>query len=87
MVLEWIDECEENPALCDNNITTFEYVIKYNVAGCETVYTRRIPVPASQHTLDGLNANNDYEITMMIVAKESKVYSDQSQVACGTTSE
>ena len=86
ILLEWDDECEDNPeVMCDNDRTTSEYVIKYNVAG-GNVYTRPLEAPASQYNLDEVNANNQYEITMMIVAKESNVYSDQSQIVVGTTS-
>ena len=87
ILLEWDDECEDNPAvMCDDNRTTFEYEIRYNVPG-GVVNTRILEGPASQYTLDQLGANNNYEITMMIVAKESNVYSNQSQIVVGTTSE
>ena len=86
MLLEWNDECEDNPALCDDDRTTSEYVIKYNYPGGGFSNTKRIPGPASQYALTRLNSNNRYEITMMIVAKESNVFSDQSQIVFGTTS-
>ena len=78
IVLEWNDECEDNSAvMCDNDRTTSEYVIKYNVAG-GVVIKRTLEAPASEYELNQVTANNDYEIIMMIVAKESNVYSDQS---------
>ena len=88
MLLQWNDECEDNTTPCDNDRTTFEYLINYNLAGGGTINTRtrQIPGPAWQYNLSDLNANNNYEITMIIVAKESNVYSDQSQVVTGTTS-
>ena len=87
MLLEWNDECKASSTLCDNNRTTSEYVITYHVAGGGIDYKRQIPGLALLYTLNGLTANSHYEITMMIVAKESNVYSDQSQVVVGTTSE
>ena len=86
MLLEWNDECEDNPALCEDDRTTYEYVIKYNLAGGGVVLTRRMPGAVSQYVLAGANSNSDYEITMMIVARESNVFSDQSQIVFGTTS-
>ena len=87
ILLEWDDKCEDNSAvMCDDNRTTSEYVIKYNVAG-GVVIKRTLEGPASEYELNQVTANNDYEITMMIVAKELNVYSDQSQIVVGTTSE
>ena len=87
ILLKWDDECEDNPTLCDDDRTTAKYVLTYSVAGGGTVYTRPIPDPVSQYNLTGVKANNNYEIIMRIVTKESNVCSDQSQVTIGTTSE
>ena len=88
LLLEWNDECEDNPAAkCDNDRTTSEYVITYHVADGGTAAKRQIPGSASQYNLTGIYANNNYEITMMIVANGSNIFSDRSPVVFGTTSE
>ena len=74
MLLEWDDKCEDNSALCDNSRTTSEYEITYHAAGGGVVNKRQLPGPASQYTLDGVNANNNYEIKIMIVANGSNTY-------------